>query len=211
MQVVPGSLDDVIATHLLDQRRSRVRSREAEARAMAGLKQALAGSPRSVLQKLAEVAIELCNAQSAGVSLPEEVEARQVFRWHAVAGGFGHLLFATLPRDGSPCGTVVERAEALLMIEPERYYAPLRQITPRVTEALLVPFEYGGEMAGTVWVATHEPGRQFDAHDRRIMSELAQFAAEAYARLRSFKAEDIRDLSRMHLAPQPGWKGPGEK
>lgn len=206
MQVTRTPLDDVIATHLLGERPFRVRTPESEARAMSALKRALAGSPRAVLQKLTEVALELCNAQSAGVSLPEEVDGRRVFRWHAVAGGFGHLLFATLPRDFSPCGAVVDRREALLMIDPERYYTPLRQIRPHVTEALLVPFEFGGEMAGTVWVASHDAERHFDAEDRRVVSELAQFAAAAYARLRSFSADDIRDLSRMHQASQPGPK-----
>ena len=90
------------------------------------------------------------------------------------------------------------------MIDPERHFTPLAQVPPRVTEVLLVPFTVGGEMAGTVWVVAHDAAQHFDAEDRRIVTELTNFAALAYDRLQSFKADDVRELSRMHLVPEPG-------
>jgi hypothetical protein len=60
-----------------------------------------------------------------------------------------------------------------------------------------------GETVGTVWVVWHDAGRQFDSEDRRIVAELTRFAAAAYERLRSFKADDVRKLSRMHLVSEP--------
>ena len=199
----PAPLEDVIATEALERRIPRVRNLPAEARAFADLKRALAGSPRGVLQKLVEVALELCNAQSAGISLLEEADGRRFFRWHAVTGQWSHLLWNTLPREFSPCGTVLDRREALLMIDPQRYFTPLVQIPPRVAEVLLVPFAVRGEPVGTVWVIAHDPGRQFDREDHRIVSELTVFAAAAYERLQSFKADDILELSRLHQAQEP--------
>jgi hypothetical protein len=199
----PTSLEDVIATEALERRVPRVRNLPAEARAMAELKRVLAGSPRAVLQKLVETAQDLCQAQSAGISLLEESDGRPVFRWHAITGQWGHLLWNTLPRELSPCGTVLDRREALLMIDPQRYFTPLVQIPPRVAEVLLVPFAVRGETVGTVWVIAHDSGRQFDREDRRIVSELTVFAAAAYERLLSFKADDILELSRLYLMQDP--------
>ena len=203
MQAPSTSIDEVIANELLEQRVPRVRSESAEAHAMDELKRALAGSPRGVLQKLVEVALHLCNAQSAGLSLLEEADGQRFFRWHAVAGAWGPLLWATLPRGLSPCGTTLDRGEALLMVDPERYFAPLAQVPPRVTEVLLVPFSVRGETVGTVWVVAHDPAQQFDREDRRVVRELTVFAAAAYQRLLSFRPEDIRELTRMHLVSEP--------
>ncbi|HEX2198032.1 MAG TPA: GAF domain-containing protein [Burkholderiales bacterium] len=203
MQSASPGVDAVIATPLLVQRRPRRRDPRTEAGAMAQLKRALAGSPRATLQKLVEVALELCAAQSAGVSLLEQAEGRRFFRWHAVAGAWGHLLWTTLPREFSPCGTVLDRQAALLMVDPERYFAPLAQLPPRVAEVLLLPFAVRGETVGTVWVVAHDAARHFDREDQRIVLELTAFAAGAYERLRSFQPDDVEALSRMHLVSEP--------
>ncbi len=199
MPASPCLLDDVIATEALDQRAARVVSPSAEARAVGALRRAVAGSPRAVLQKLTDVALEICEAQSAGVSLLEEAQGRRILRWHAVSGAWAHLLWNTLPRDLSPCGTVLDRQAPLLMIDPERYFTPLGRLPPRVAEMLLVPFCVGGETVGTVWVVAHDPARRFHREDYRLLLDLTGFAALAYERLQSFQAEDIRALSRMHL------------
>lgn len=170
---------------------------------MRELQRALAGSPRALLQRLAEVALELCAAHSAGVSLLEEADGRRVFRWHAVAGRWAELVWSTLPRDGSPCGTVLDRRAALLMIDPERHFAPLGQLSPPVVEALLVPFGPEAAPVGTVWVISHEAGRRFDREDRRIVTALTRFAADAYARLRSLSRDHLLDLSRLHRESPP--------
>ena len=207
-----ASLDEVIATEALERRVPRVCHPEAEAEAMQALKRVLAGSPRAVLQKLVDVALGLCDAQSAGVSLLEQgSDGRRFFRWHAVAGEWAELLWTTLPREFSPCGAVLDRREALLMIDPERHYAPLGTVQPHVNEVLLVPFAARGETVGTVWVVAHDPARQFDREDRRIVGELTVFAAAAYERLLSFGAEDIRELSRMHLVPDVLRRDNGQK
>ena len=109
-----------------------------------------------MLQALADVALELCQAHSAGISILEHADGRDFFRWHAVSGQWRAMQWNTLPREFSPCGTVLDRAAAQLMISPERYFTPMLQISPKVAEVLLVPFEVAGEMVGTVWVIAHD-------------------------------------------------------
>jgi CheY-like chemotaxis protein len=202
------SLDDVIANQELERRPRRARDRAAERRGFKGLGEVLAGSPRRVLQALADAALELCGAQSAGVSIVEQAEGRCVFRWHAVSGRWGHLLWNTLPREYSPCGTVLDRNATQLMVLPERYFTPLAQLPPRVDEVLLVPFTLAGKTVGTVWVVAHEPTCRFDGGDHRLVSKLARFAAVAYEKLCSLSAQDVRDLAFMRRAGRLPASGP---
>ena len=61
-----------------------------------------------ILQQLVETALELCGAQSAGISLLEEENGQPIFRWHGVAGEYAPHLWSTTPREFSPCGTVLD-------------------------------------------------------------------------------------------------------
>lgn len=203
MQTAPIPLHEVIANQVLERRAVRVRDAATEEQAMQSLRDALTGSPRSVLQKLVEVALELCLAHSAGVSLLETEYEEPHFRWYAVAGAWRELLWTTLPRDFSPCGTVLDRSATQLMILPERHFLPLSQIAPRVAEVLLVPFAVKGELVGTVWAVAHDDTRQFDREDRRVLSSLTQFAGAAYERLASMTADDVHELMRMRAVSPP--------
>ena len=161
------------------------------------LSRELATSPRQVLQKLTDAALELCQAHSAGVSLLESEGERTFFRWHAVSGKFAPLLWSTLPRDFSPCGTVLDRKAAQLMISPERYFTSLVDVQPPVQEVLLVPFSRNAEPVGTVWLVSHDRSRRFSSEDQAALAQLSEFAAQAYARLSTLSAEDVIQLSRL--------------
>lgn len=197
MTGTPVSVDSVISNEALESRRSRAADGEAERRGLQRLADELAGTPRRVLQRLADVALELCRAHSAGVSLAEEDAGRRVFRWHAVAGAWSKYLWSTLPRDLSPCGTVLDRKSPLFMVEPVRYFSPLEQVSPQVKEVILIPFSVRGAIVGTVWVVSHDDTREFDREDRRVVAKLAQFAALAYERLTALGAEDVYQLARL--------------
>jgi transcriptional regulator with GAF, ATPase, and Fis domain len=144
------------------------------------LAQTLASSPENILQQLVESALELCPAQSAGISLLEEENGRKIFRWHALAGQYAPHQWGTTPREFSPCGTVLDNDRVELMVHLDRHFTYFAQVEPRITEALLVPFHVSGEAVGTVWVVAHEETRQFDAEDARVMTTLAEFAAAVY-------------------------------
>jgi CheY-like chemotaxis protein len=207
-----ASLDTVIANEELSRRppQSDVRARVQEH--LDRLAAALATSPRQILQKLTDTALELFHAHSAGISLLERDGERELFRWHAVSGRFASLLWSTLPRDSSPCGTVLDRQAAQLMISPERYFTSLAGVEPKVQEVLLVPFSVGGKAVGTVWLVSHDQSRRFDAQDRDVLMQLSAFAAGAYEQLSSMSAEDVVSLSRLSAGrPQPMARTPVQK
>src|SRR5262245_64172351 len=80
------SVDDVIITAELSRRPSRPPDHAAENRALVDLAQAMAASPQTTLQRLADTTLRLCRANSAGVRLDEVDGNRPVFRWRATAG-----------------------------------------------------------------------------------------------------------------------------
>jgi hypothetical protein len=181
---VGAHLDAVIATQELVTRLARKPDRQAEERGFALLRRELDAQPRSLLHKLSDLALELCRAHSAGVSLLEGEPQRRFFRWHAASGQWAHNLWKTLPREASPCGAVLDRRSAQLMVLPERHFTRLAHVEPKVFEALLIPFPGSGEIIGTLWVLAHDASRRFDIEDLRIMADLADFASKVYAHRR---------------------------
>jgi two-component system CheB/CheR fusion protein len=189
-------VDDVIVTAELEQRPRRAPDHAAENQAMAALARQLAIDPHGVPQKLAELVMELCDADSAGISLLEEQDGHQIFRWHAAAGLFADHLGGTIDYDTSPCGVVVERNQTMLMRHGERCFEAMVGFKPPMIENLLVPWTADGRAVGTVWVISHRHDRQFDAEDARVLRNLADFAAAAYQAIVALEetAESRREL-----------------
>src|SRR5262249_46969254 len=175
-------IDSIIPPAELSQRPSRPPDYAAENRALIGLTQALAHPPHGILQKLAETALTLCRAHSAGVSLLEPDGKR--FFWPAVVGQWACHAGGGTPRDYGPCGTVLDRDAAQLMSHPERHFTRFASVTPLIAEALVTPFYVEGRAAGTVWTIAHDKSRQFDSEALRVMTNLGKFAAAAYQALR---------------------------
>ena len=63
----PFTLDDVVTSSELNCRKSRDPDYQAEAEALEVLAQTMAISPGTLLQKLVELALQLCRAGTAGV------------------------------------------------------------------------------------------------------------------------------------------------
>jgi transcriptional regulator with GAF, ATPase, and Fis domain len=173
-----ADLESVITTRELSRRPTRGPDHASENRALVGLAEAMTASPDGILQKLAETALNLCGAQSAGLSLLDEDGKR--FRWRAIAGQWASHLGEGTPRDFGPCGTVLDRGAALLFSHPERHFPYLASVEPSIEEGLLIPFEVGGQAVGTIWVIGHTQSCRFDAEDLRVMTDLSMFAAGAY-------------------------------
>ncbi len=173
-------LDEVLITHELARRPVRAPDHRAESRALTLLSQELVTHPRGVLQRLAELALQLCRAGTAGVSILEPGADGDVFRWHAMAGAHAAALGGAVPRGDSPCGVVIERNTTLLFDGPARRFASLRCEGPALLECLLVPWAIDDQPIGTVWVIAHDPERHFDAEDARLLAELSSFAAAAH-------------------------------
>jgi two-component system CheB/CheR fusion protein len=175
-----SSIEDILITAELERRPRRAPDHAAENRAMAALARQMAGDPGGVPQKLAELLVDLCGADSAGISLLDREDGREVFRWTAVAGASAPELGGTVARDASPCGAVVDRNQLMLLKDAGRFYPVLRGYEPRIYESLLAPWAANGKATGTVWVISRSPDRHFDAEDARLVQSLASFAAAAY-------------------------------
>jgi len=178
----------MVSTEELRRRPSRCPDYAAENRALIALAQALATSPEDIVQRLAETALSLCQAHSAGLSLLEDGDRKSNFHWRAIAGQWTPHIDGGTPRDFGPCGTVLDRNMALVCSHPELdfpYWAPIK---PVLEEGLLIPFYIKGEALGTIWVVSHDDSRRFDAEDLRVVTNLGTFAATAYQTLLSLNA-----------------------
>jgi PAS domain S-box-containing protein len=174
-----SKLASMVSTALLRKRPSRVPNHARENQALIALAEHMATSPESILQKLADTALTLCGAQSAGLSLLEEGDQKRSFHWRAIAGQWASHLNGGTPRDFGPCGTVLDQNTALMCSHPERDFPYFGEVTPLLEEALLIPFYIGGEAVGTIWIVSHDEHR-FDGEDLRVMTDLGKFASAAY-------------------------------
>ena len=172
-ELVP--LESVLCTDELEARPSRPPDYETENRTLVTLAQALADSPRSILQVLAETILVDFDCDSAGVSLLTKDEKR--FYWPAIAGQWKPHIGGGTPRDFGPCGDVLDRNAPLLFRHFERRYTYFLPVTPPAQECLLVPLYIKGKAVGTVWAITHNKGRKFDSEDLRRLVSVGRFAS----------------------------------
>lgn len=67
----------------------------------------------AILQELVNAAVELCGADSAGISVEREGRTDdQYYHWVATAGQYSEFTNAVLPRYPSACGVCLERGRA---------------------------------------------------------------------------------------------------
>jgi PAS domain S-box-containing protein len=188
-------LESILCTEELHRRPSGPPNYEKENRALVKLVSALADSPATVLQMLAETILEITRCDSAGLSLltrdgktPDVCGKR--FYWPAIAGMWNPNVGGGTPRNFGPCGDVLDQNRALLFRHFERRYPYLQPVVPAAEECLLVPFYVAGEAVGTIWAIMHSDRRKFDAEDDRVMASLGKFASSAYQAL--MHIEDLK-------------------
>lgn len=192
---------DVIITAELARRPSRPPDHEAENLALRGLAGTMASEPGLLLQGLAEAAMALTRAGSAGISLLEHDGPQGVFRWVAASGAFSPHRGGTLPAGASPCSEALARDEVLLMREPGRVYPACFEVGPDIHEALYAPFHADGRPAGVLWAVRHDRDAGFEREDARLLENLARFAAAAHGMARALQGSRAADeRSRTELA-----------
>ena len=180
-----ATLAEVDIRRTLDARPRRSPNYEQEDRAYGALAMEMAENPRNLLQKLVEVAVDLCQADTAGISLLDG----NVFRWEAVAGVFAAARGGTMPRHESPCGVCIDRDAVQLMHFADRCF-PALLAEPRFVEAMLLPFHHHGKPIGTVWVVTHTENRKFDREDERVVRILSRFASAGWQLWKAYEDAD---------------------
>ena len=176
MQNVPVSLNDVIINAELRRRPSSDPDNKAERDALIALSQAMADEPQTILQKVVEMALDLCRAETAGISLLENHGGEEEVGWEAFAGVHTHRNGAT-PGHASPGGTPMHGNPT----EPlaQRVFPTLKLVPPLV-ESLVMRFDVEGTPIGTLWVVAGKDHRKFDGEDERNIRTLAQFASAAW-------------------------------
>jgi signal transduction histidine kinase len=185
LQIAAAPLQSILYTQELRNRPSRSPEYEKENRALVALASALADSPRTILQTLADKVFEVLHADSAGLSLLTKDGQR--FYWAAVAGAWGPHIGAHAPRNFGPCGDVLDHNTPMLFAHWERRYPYLSWAMPLADEGLLVPFYVNGKAVGTIWAVAHDNRRQFDAEDLRLLESMSRFASVAYQTVESIE------------------------
>ena len=188
-------LESIIYTEELRRRLWRAPDYEKENRALVALMSALADSPATIFQTLAETIMDITQCESAGLSLltkdgkTPDVGGKR-FYWPAITGMWKSHVGGGTPRNFGPCGDVLDRNCTLLFKHFERRYPYLVPVSPSAVECLLVPFYLGGKAVGTIWGMMHSDRRKFDAEDDRVMASLGKFASSAYQALMNI--EDLK-------------------
>src|SRR6266852_2358167 len=178
-----ASLESILCTEELQRRPSRPPDYEKENRALVALVSALADSPSTVLQTLAETILDITQCDSAGLSLLTRDDGGKRFYWPAIAGMWNPHVGGGTPRNFGPCGDVLDQNRTLLFRHFERRYPYLMAVIPAAEECLLVPFYVDGKAVGTIWAIMHSDRRKFDAEDDRVMASLGKFSSSAYQAL----------------------------
>ncbi|MFT4114115.1 MAG: GAF domain-containing protein [Silvibacterium sp.] len=129
------------------------------------------------MQELTELAVELCGADSAGISIERENPTDDdYFRWIAAAGEYSAFLDASLPRYPSACSICLERDHPQLFRVGKRFFDILGVTAPPVTDGLLLPWNTE-KTRGTIFVMAHGRREAFNQDDCELMQTLAGFAA----------------------------------
>jgi two-component sensor histidine kinase len=188
-------LDAIVCTQQLWLRPRRLPDYETESRAFSRLAAALASSPTTILQALADAILDVFKADSAGVSLltPDEKN----FHWPAIAGCWKPHLGGGTPRNFGPCGDVLDQNAPILFSHWEKRYPYLLETMPLAEEGLLVPFYKHAKPIGTIWAISHGQ-RKFDAEDLRQLETIARFASAAYQVLQISADLDEQKRTEQH-------------
>lgn len=162
-------------TRVLLRRPKRVPDLRAEAAALCELTTLLAHDPRAALRRSAEIALRLCSAGSAGLSLLRPTGVGQTaVHWETISGALASHEGTDTPRDFSPCGLCLDAGATILVSRPERVFTFLRKTRPSIVEDLIAPlYDNAKQPLGTLWIAHHDPASRFCADDARIVEQLA--------------------------------------
>jgi hypothetical protein len=154
---------------------------------MQRLAHAFVENPDTILQELVNIAVELCSADSAGISIEREDRTdKDFYHWVATAGEYTGFMDAVLPRYPSACGVCLERGRAQHFTVSKRFFDIMGIEAPLVTDGILLPWKVD-ETRGTIFVMAHGRTEAFDHDDVRLMKILADFAAMGFRQQRQQK------------------------
>ncbi|MFN6483469.1 MULTISPECIES: ATP-binding protein [unclassified Nostoc] len=175
-----ATLGDILITEELSRRSPRSPNWQAQAQAMQPLARQMARDSKALMQTLVEIALKLCQAGTAGVSLLETTpNGEEIFRWNVLAGTLAQYVGGSIPRNFSPCGVCLECGAPVLFSHPEQYFTYFQEANTPIVEGLVLPLIAENHALGTIWIMSHDEQRHFDSEDVRVMTSLADFTAAA--------------------------------
>jgi signal transduction histidine kinase len=182
-------LDDVLISRELSSRPDGRPNLENESGPLRILARVMASSPRQLPDTLLRLALELCRAGTAGISVLETPPGSEsILRWTNVAGVLKEHVGRLTPRKLSVCGVSLDRKSPQLFSYPARHFRYLNELPVPVIEALVVPLSGAGP-AAAIWIFSHQEGSVFDSEDVRVMTNLADFATFALRVIQLMDAE----------------------
>jgi hypothetical protein len=165
-----------------------VRDIATELEGLRRIARAFVDSPGDILHELADAAVELCGADSAGISIEKEGGTdAEFYHWIATAGRYSSFLDATLPRYPSACGMCLERGSSQHFRVRKPFFDLLGVEAPLVTDGILLPWQ-ADDVRGTIFVMAHGRTEAFDNADCDMMRLLADFAAAGFKQQAQQKA-----------------------
>jgi two-component sensor histidine kinase len=178
---LPEPVAKVFITDQLKARAPVVTDYRREKLAIQDLAEHMTDRPGEILSRLVKVAMEICDAESSGISVLEGDH----FRWVGLSGVLSAFENATTPRNFSPCGITLDQNSPVLMQHPERAYDWIRDANIVVPEVLLVPLVVKhSNPIGTIWVVSSKT-RHFNSGHARVLTELSAFAGAALRMVQS--------------------------
>jgi signal transduction histidine kinase len=158
-------------------RQLHVRDALMQLEALQRLAQCFVERPETILQELVNAAVNLCGADSAGISIEQSDKGdADYYQWVATAGEYANFLGATLPRSPSACGLCIERGQPQILRVSKPFFDLLGVEALTITDGILLPWQVE-ETRGTIWIVAHGRIEAFDSNDLRLMQSLATFAA----------------------------------
>ena len=161
-------------------RRVHVRDALVQMHGMQRLTRAFLERPETLLQELVDVVVDLCGADSAGISVETgSGDDATFYRWGATAGQYSIFQDAFLPRTPSACGICLARGLPQHFRVSQPFFDLMGISAPVVTDGILLPWETD-TTRGTIWVMAHGSTEAFDLEDCRMMQVFSDFAALAH-------------------------------
>jgi signal transduction histidine kinase len=186
----PVKLEDVLITSQLYLRPQKPRDPREAAESIQRLARVMARKPHKLVATLLEMALRLCGAGTAGISLLEErPDAEPVFRWTHLAGVLEGYVGKVKPKDLSPSSVCLDLGSPQLFSHPARYFEYFRDLNPPIVETLIFPLPIGDDIQGTLWIVSHDENVKFDSEDVRLMTALSEFTSCGLHLLESIEAE----------------------
>ncbi len=151
----------------------RPRRLEAELAAFCELSCLLTDEPERAIPRFLELAMNLCEADAALVSVLQIAQQQTICRWQAVGGTLGRYQGHEMPKELTLCGMCIDSGKPIFLSHPGQQFPSLSRMKPVIAETLVLPLYDSSERpVGTVWLVRHD-SRPFSEADVQVLEQLS--------------------------------------